>query len=163
MKLTEQSRKYALYGFVTFILIGLMVSSFIGRKQDKEFSVQQQNYTDMINFYNSQDYEKAFAISQKLKQKQNGSAQVHQYSALIASKQGKVGSAIVDMQTTLDINPYMVEDPMFMLQYAEILIFGQKFQEAKIMLDQCATLPIPVEYPTYKEYVQKLQDIIASS
>lgn len=57
----------------------------------------------------------------------------------------------------MDINPHKVEDPMFMLQFGEVLLFAERFGDSKIVLEKCREWGwIPESYPTYQERVTEL-------
>lgn len=83
------------------------------------------------------------------------SEMVNYLAALIAGQNGDFPAAVVFMQKTLDINPYNVERPIFMLQFGEMLFSAEKYEEAKIVLQRCIDAGwAPEDYPEYQEQVQ---------
>ena len=64
---------------------------------------------------------------------------------------------LILMQKAMDINPHNVENAMFMLQFGEMLLFAERFEDAKMVLARCQESGwVPEEYPTYQERVQEL-------
>ena len=106
-------------------------------------------------------YDQTLAISKELEKNHASSEIVNYYSAVSAANIGELDNATIHMQRALDINPHNVEDSMFMLQYAEMLVYAEKKEEAMQVIERCKTLAVPAEFPQYMERIIELEAEVA--
>ncbi|MER2108112.1 MAG: hypothetical protein ABS949_14345 [Solibacillus sp.] len=157
MKLTESNRKYILAGIVAFVLVGLFVANFMATKQDEAFMQEDMLYQQAIQMLNEGNFIDAYAMLQKVLETQPNSEDANYAMALVAANSGEFGRAAIAGQKTLDLNPYKVEDPIFMLQFGEILVSNERFDDAKTVLLECQKQGWePEEYPDYQQRVTSL-------
>ena len=89
--------------------------------------------------------------------KQPKSEVANYLGGLISADNGDYKQSVILLQKTLDINPYKVEDPMFMLPFGEVLFFAERYDDAKVVLEKCREWGwVPESYPTYQERVTEL-------
>lgn len=163
MNLKESTRKYILLGIVLFIAVGLVSAKILANKQDKEFATDDALYQQITQLYSEGNYEQAAMMSSELLIRQPKSEAVNYVGGLITANIGEYAQAAVLLQKTLDINPHKVEDPMFMLQFGEVLFFADRNDDAKIVLEKCREWGwAPESYPTYQERVTELLTQIES-
>ena len=157
MQLTESKRKYILLGIVAFIIIGFIIAKVLASKQDEEFSIDDVLYQQVSQLYNEGDYPEAGELINDLLTRQPKSEVVNYLGGLITANLGDYKHSSVLLQKTIDINPYKVEDAMFMLQFGEVLFFAERYKDAKIVLGQCRESGwIPESNPNYQERVNEL-------
>ncbi len=162
MRLSDSTRKYITAGLALFVLIGIIVSISLGKKQDAAFQANEMQYAMVAEQLQEGRFEAALESSKQLEKNQRDSENVNYVIALTAVNAGDIGKGIRHMQRALDLNPHKVEDAIFMLQYAEMLVVEEKVDEAAQVLAKCESLPAPEEYPEYEERVQELQEHLAT-
>lgn len=157
MLIKENTRKYILVSVVVIIVIGLIFAKFIGKKQDENFVAENMLYEQVVQLYSEQNNAEAAPLVEELLGKQPDAEIVNYLGGMIAAGNEDFGRAAVLLQKTMDINPYKVEDPMFMLQFAEVLVKEERFEDAKIVLVRCQEEAwAPEGFPTYQERVTEL-------
>lgn len=157
MQFTESTRKYILIGLIAFIIVGFITAKVLASKQDEEFLVDDTLYKQASQLYNDGNYAAAGELINDLLLRQPNSEIVNYLGGLISANKGDYKQSAILLQKTLDINPHKVEDPMFMLQYGEVLFFAERYKDSKIVLEKCREWGwVPESYPTYQERVTEL-------
>lgn len=157
MTFKESTRKYILVGTVIFIIIGLVSAKVLAKKQDNEFGTNEAQYDQAVQLYSAGNTAEASSLIDELLKKQPKSEIVNYLGGMIAAGNEDYGQAAVLLQKVLDINPYKVEDAMFMLQFAEVLVHVERFDDAVVILERCREAEwAPEEFPTYQERVAQL-------
>lgn len=163
MTFKESTRKYLLVGIVIFILIGLVSAKVLAKKQDNEFVANEMLYEQAVQLYSAGKPSEASALIEELLKKQPKSEIVNYLGGMIAAGNEDYGQAAMLFQKVLDMNPYKVEDAMFMLQFAEVLVSVERFNDAAVILERCREAAwAPEEFPTYQERVTQLLTDIES-
>lgn len=164
MRFNDSFRIYLVIGFALIVLIGLITANIMGKSQDSVFAQNEMSYEEMLIAVEEGDFETALEKSTSLEKIQDNSEMYHYTAGLIAANAGEIQKGVGHFQRTLDINPHKVEDPMFMLQFAEVLFNGNLMDEAQEVLERCTSLPTPEIYPQYQERVaQLLMQIVGQS
>ncbi|MBD8037765.1 hypothetical protein H9635_13520 [Solibacillus sp. A46] len=157
MRFRESTRKYILIGFVAFIIVGFITAKVLASKQDKEFLVDDTLYQQASQLYNDGNYPAAGELINDLLLRQPNSETVNYLGGLINANNANYNQSAILLQKTLDINPHKVEDPMFMLQFGEVLFFADRFEDSKIVLEKCREWGwVPESYPNYQDRVTEL-------
>lgn len=162
MNVSDSTRRYIVLGLAFFVLMGLISATVMGNKQDKAFQNNNVLYGLMTQQLQEGNYSDALVAAEVLGESQKSSEVVNYFTALAAINAGETDKALMHMQRALDINPHKVEDSMFMLQYAEMLVQSEKKDEATQVLERCEVLPVPELFPNYKERILQLQDQLAT-
>ncbi|MBD7984593.1 hypothetical protein H9649_08380 [Sporosarcina sp. Sa2YVA2] len=157
MNFSELRRLYILILIIVVLIMGLLVAFFIGKKQDKAFKNEDALYGAMVQHIEEKKFEDALILAEGIKEQQKKSEILNYATALIYGNTGDFDQAARNMQRALDLNPHKVEDSIFMLQFAEMLLFAERNEDAAVVLEKCATLPIPESYPQYMERIEQLQ------
>lgn len=157
MTFTEEKRKYILFGIIIFTIIGLVAAKTMASKQDKEFMTEDILYQQATQSYKEGNYTEAEVHINELLKLQPNSEVVNYLGGLIAANNNDVTRSVILLQKTLDINPHNVEDPMFMLQFGEVLYFAERYEDANTVLIRCQESAwAPEEYPEYQIRVKEL-------
>ena len=149
-------------GLALFVILVLITASIIGNKQDIAFQNNNVLYGLMTQQLQEGNYSDALVAAEVLGESQKSSEVVNYFTALAAINLGEIDKALMYMQRALNINPHKVEDSMFMLQYAEMLVEAEKKAEAIQVLERCEVLSVPESYPDYKERILQLQEQLAT-
>ncbi|MFL0581101.1 tetratricopeptide repeat protein [Solibacillus silvestris] len=157
MQFKESTRKYILLGLVLLIVVGIVSAQVLASKQDEEFKYEDMLYQQANQLYQEGNNEEASLFINELLLKQPNSESANRLGGIIAAEKGDYNQAVILLQKTLDLNPHNVEDPMFMIQFAEILFFAAEYLESKIVLEKCREWGwSPEAYPDYQERVTEL-------
>lgn len=157
MQFKESTRKYILLGLVILILVGIVSAKLLASKQDEEFTYDDMLYQQAAQLFQEDNNEDASFYINELLLKQPDSEMANYLGGLIASGNGEYDQAVILLQKSLDLNPHKVEDPMFMIQFAEVLFFAGKYAESKIVLEKCRDWGwTPEAYPNYQDRVMEL-------
>lgn len=157
MHLLESKRKYILLGIVAFVLVGVIASKVLASKQNETFLEEDILYQQVSQLYSEDKFSEATLLGEELLKRQPKSEVVNYLNGLIAANNGEYHQSAILLQKSMDINPYKVEDPMFMLQFGEVLFLAERYEDAKVVLEKCREWGwVPEEYPTYQERVTEL-------
>lgn len=156
MKITDKSVRYLVAGIITILIFGLSYSSFTGKKQDEKFLNGQITYNQALQYIEEEKYDQALPILKLVAKEYPSSSVVRYYLGSTFAIIGEWKSAAQEYQQILDLNPYMVEDPTFMIQFGNILINAEKLDEAKVVLERCKQLSVPDQIPDYLDQVKML-------
>ena len=157
MQLKESTRKYILLGIVIIIAAALISAKVFANKQDAAFLADDALYNQAKQLYQEGNNAEASNVINALLLKQPKSEAVNFLGGLISADNGDYKQSVILLQKTLDINPYKVEDAMFMLPFAEVLFFAERYDDAKVVLEKCREWGwVPEAYPTYQERVTEL-------
>lgn len=157
MNLKESSRRYILLGALLFIIAGLIAANVLASGQDKQFTKEDALYQQVAQLYSEKNYEEASVYMKELLKAQPKSEAVNYLGGLVAANMGDNKQAAILLQKALDINPHKVEDAMFMLQFAEVLVLAERNEDAKTVLMRCQESAwAPEEFPEYQNRVTEL-------
>jgi len=162
MNIKDTGIRYMVTILVLIVIIGLGYASLTGKTHDKKILKEQTRYTQALQFLQNQEYDQAVTLLKLVKEDYPNSATVKYYLGTSLANIREWNSAAQEYQQILDLNPYKVKEPIFMIQFAGILINAKKLDEAKIVLEKCLTLPIPEQIPNYLEQVNSLIDQIST-
>ncbi|MEK3764639.1 tetratricopeptide repeat protein [Solibacillus sp. FSL K6-4121] len=157
MQNKESTRKYILLGLVILIVVGIVSAKVLASKQDEVFKYEDMLYQQAVQLFQEGNNEDASYFINELLLKKPDSEVANYLGGLIAAGKGEYNQAVILLQKSLDLNPHKVEDPMFMIQFAEVLFFAEKYLDSKIVLEQCRDWGwTPETYPNYQERVMEL-------
>ena len=157
LQLTGKNRKYILLSIVCLIIGGIVIAKFMGKSQDEQFANEDNLYAATYSLVSEGKYTEANQYMSELLQAQPSSEAANYLGSFVYANNGDYNQASILMQKAMDINPHNVENPMFMLQFAEILFFSERYEDAKTVLIRCQESGwAPEEYPTYQQRVQEL-------
>lgn len=149
--------KYILLGTTAVIIVGIIVASILANKQNERFEAENQVYQQAVELYRSENFEGAKLLIKDLVIERSKSEVVNHLAALIYARNDEYTSAAVYMQKALDINPYNVEEPIFMFQFGEILLRAERIEDAKVVLNHCKESNWePEGHPEYQAQVQDM-------
>lgn len=142
----EIYRKLILLGLVLFVGIGIFYTNAQGKKQDKGFVEDYQSYQIALAQMQEGNYENAKEQLTKLHNNYPDQANITRNLGLLYAMEGDMDKAALYYQKAVEQRPFIVQEPMFSLQFAEILIEKEEYAAAKQYLEHCKTIAIPEEY-----------------
>ncbi|MCM3636535.1 hypothetical protein M3152_02295 [Sporosarcina luteola] len=160
MRIQESNRRYIFLGSVLFVLIAIFVANVMGKSQDKVYVADEALYNEMVTQLQQGQYELALEKFHRLEKQQENSEVANYIVGLAAANAGHINMGVQHFQRVLDINPHKVEDSMFMLQFAELLVMANMMEEAEIVLERCEMLPTPEDFPQYQETILEMKKLI---
>lgn len=161
MKSSEINRRYILLAIVGVIIVGIFLSEWLGSKQDEQFLYEDQLFNTVQEYVNNGRGQEALPYLQELLETHANSEAVNYMAALVYADTEDMNASAVHMQKVIDINPYKVEDAIFMIQFGEILFFTERYDDAETVLIRCQDSGwMPESFPEYQQRVQQLLDEI---
>ena len=154
--ITHNGRKIIFLLIILFTICAFVLASQIGKQQDEQFTEEQNLYNQANTLFNSGSFEEAVVLTNELVVRYPNSEILNYLHASILSELEEHKMAKHFMEHTLDLNPYLVEDAVFMLDFGTILKEGNYKTEALLVFEHCLQMNFnPSEYPTYQETITK--------
>jgi predicted Zn-dependent protease len=151
MEIKESHIRYIVIGMIMMIILGFGYAHIAGKKQDEQYLKSYNQFNRAVQLMTKNQFLEAKPLLKEIERKYPNSALVKHYLGLVLANTGELKPAITEMKTALDLNPYLAENPIFMLQFAEILKFAGEKKEARIVLERCKTLLSPANIPDYQQ------------
>lgn len=157
MKLVESYRKYILLFTISLVLVALIIGYVRGGSQEKKFAEVQLNYSQLVNSLQTGNYSDIVNLAGEVDSDLRNTDLFNYVLAIAELNIGNYERSTQYFERAIDINPYKVEDGLFMLQYAETLILASKNEEAEIVLERCTSLEAPDSFAEYYNKITELQ------
>jgi predicted Zn-dependent protease len=145
--------RYGLLAIILFIAVGMSFTYFKGKAEDRQSNEDFQKYQQALQFIQKQDGESARKILLELKKNYPENVNVNRYLGLSNALVGQLKPALLYYQKALELNPFLQLDPLYTLQYGEILYFNGEYAKSKILLEKTMQLS---GSESYKERVNQL-------
>jgi predicted Zn-dependent protease len=143
----EIYRKLILLGLVLFIGFGTLYAYIQGKNQDKRFIADYQSYQSSLAQLQEEKYDEAKEQLIKLHNDYPDQANITRNLGLVYAIKGDMEKAAIYYQKAVDQRPYIIQDQMFSLQFAEVLINIEEYEAAKQYLEYLkTTIGVPEEY-----------------
>jgi predicted Zn-dependent protease len=156
MEIKESYVRYIVIGMIIVIILGFGYTHIAGKKQDEQYLKSYNQFNQAVQLMTKNQFLEAKPLLKEIERKHPNSALVKHYLGLTLANTGELKPAIKEMKTALNLNPYLAESPIFMLQFAEILTFAGEKKEARLVLERCKTLPPPASIPNYQQKIDAL-------
>ena len=161
MEVKVKYMRYIVASIIVLLIIGLSYTSYLGKKQDEKFESNETTYNKALQYMEQGEFTKALPLLKRVEKEQYDSMIVKYNIGIALANTGNWDRAIQEFQNSLDLNPYKVEEPVFMMQFATLLINEGKYDEAKKVLERCKTLPAPEQIPDYKDRLNAMIKFIS--
>ncbi|MBP2242357.1 tetratricopeptide (TPR) repeat protein [Cytobacillus eiseniae] len=142
----EIYRKLILLGLVIFIGVGTIYTYNAGNKQDEGYVKDYQSYQMALAQVQKNEFEQPKKELMELHHTYPDQANITWNLGLAYAIEGDMEKAALYYQKAVDQRPFIVQEPMFSLQFAQILFGVDDFETAKKYLEHCKTLAIPEEF-----------------
>jgi len=154
----EIYRKLILLGLVLFIVIGAIYTYQQGKKQDVSYAADYQSYQLSLAYLQEGDNETAIAQLMELHNRYPDQANITWHLGLSYALERDMDKAIVYFQKAVDQRPFIIQEPLFTLQFAEVLFAKEEYAAAKQYLEHSKTIALPEEYkPRVDELLAQIE------
>ena len=151
---SHNGRKIIFLLIILFAICTFVVASQLGKQQDEQFTLEQNLYSQANGLFNQGSFEEAATLTNELVVRYEDSVIINYLHASILSEIDEHERAKYYMEKTLELNPYLAEDGVFMLDFGTILKKGNYKSEALVVFEHCRQMNFaPDEYPTYQEMI----------
>lgn len=151
----EIYRKLILLGLVLFIVVGTIYTYQQGKKQDERFVADYQSYQLSLARMQDQNVDEAIEQLMKLHNRYPDQANLTRNLGLAYAIKGEMEKAALYYQKAVETRPFIVRDPMFSLQFAEILYAQEEYKGAKKYLENCKAIGVP------EEFISRVDELLA--
>jgi len=149
--------KYIVLGVVVAIIIGLITALQLGKKQDEQFTMNQMQFNYAQQLMEEERYETGVEMMAEVMANSTP-------TAYLTQSYGYMNAYVEDYQKaselyleTIEINPYMIENALFMAQLSEFLVVTEQYDKALTVIEQAETLNPPEQLPNYQEILTNLK------
>lgn len=142
----EIYRKLILLGLVLIAGIGTFCTYNQGKEQDKRFVEDYDSYQLSLAQMQDANYDNAKDQLTKLHNRYPEQAKITRNLGLLYAMERDMDKAALYYQKAVEQRPFFVQEPMFSIQFAEILYEKKEYAAAKRYLEHCKTIEIPEEY-----------------
>jgi predicted Zn-dependent protease len=142
----EIYRKLVLLGLIIFVGVGTFYTFDQGKKQDQTYVKDLQNYQLSLSQMQEEQYKGAQEKLLELHNRYPDQAKITWDLGLSYAVEGDMEKAALYYQKAVDQRPFIVQEPMFSLQFAEILTSIEQYSVAKQYLEHCKAIGVPEEY-----------------
>ncbi|WP_231584141.1 tetratricopeptide repeat protein [Domibacillus indicus] len=153
MKLTDSSIRYIVAGIFLCLAIALIYTHFSGEKQDEKVTEIYYTYQQAFELLQQGQYAQALPLLEQVKAEEPDSVPVTHYLGMSYVNTNELSKASRAYKQVVELNPYKIEDALFMIQFADVLTLNGEKEEALTVLAQCKNLPVPASMPDYQEQV----------
>jgi Tfp pilus assembly protein PilF len=138
--------KEKLYNSVFYCLlllgiIGISYTHWKGERQNQEFKRHYIEYQQALQFIQQGNGEKALQLLQPLLEKYPDRYNIMRYLGLAYAIKEDFQQASLYYEKAIKQRPFLQEDPIFTLQFGEILYFNGEYAKAKAYLEKSKQLP----------------------
>jgi len=144
--MNEKWSTFVFYSLLVFVLISIGFVRFEGKKQDKEFQEDYVQYQQAIEWVKQNKGEQALSLLKPLAKKYPERYNIMRYTGLAYALKNDFKSASTYYQKAIDKRPFLQVDPMFTLQFGQILYFNGEYEKSKAYLEKSKQLPGSEEY-----------------
>ncbi|WP_066297074.1 tetratricopeptide repeat protein [Bacillus sp. FJAT-29937] len=144
----ETYRKLILLGLVLFIVVGSIYTYKQGKKQDKKYLEDLQGYHISLTEIQEGKFDYSKEELAKLHNTYPDQANITWNLGLVYAMDRDFKKAALYYQKAVDQRPFIVQEPMFSLQFAEILFFKEEYTVSKQYLEHLKKIGVPEEFNT---------------
>jgi Tfp pilus assembly protein PilF len=142
----EIYRKLILLGLVIFVGAGTFYTYQQGKKQDERSIKDLQTYNLSLSDLREEKYDEAQEKLLDLHSSYPDQADITWKLGLSYAVDGDMEKAALYYQKTVDLRPFIIQEPLFSLQFAEILISNEEYKAAKQYLEHCKAIGVPEDH-----------------
>ena len=135
MKTITQKISFLL--LICFVLICFSFASSRAQKQDTGFIQEQMKYAEALQFFNQELYVECNTLLESLLKLHSNTFEIHYLSAKTNYHLNSFNESKSSFENTLQLNPYLAEEPEFLLYYGLTLKKLGNISEAYEVLVKC--------------------------
>jgi tetratricopeptide (TPR) repeat protein len=139
--MSERLCRYVFYCLFVLALIGISYVHWKGESQDQEFKRDYIQYQQAFEFIKQGNGEQALQLLQPLLKKYPNRYNIMRNVGLAYAMKNDFQHASLYYEKAITQRPFLQEDPIFTLQFGEILYFNGEYAKAKAYLEKSKQLP----------------------
>ncbi|MDQ0244817.1 Tfp pilus assembly protein PilF [Bacillus fengqiuensis] len=139
--MSEKVVNYLFYSLIVFILLGVSYAYIQGKKQNEVFKADYQEYQIALKLIDQGGNSQSISILEKQAEKYPDRYNILHKLGLSYAQAGDWGKAVHYYQRAIDQRPFLQMDPVFTMQFAEILFFNNEYVKARAYLEKSKQLP----------------------
>lgn len=144
--------KYISYCIILFVLVGIISTNVIGKKQDEVYKQDYYQHQKAIELLGKGQFEQGVKILKDLIIKYPDEFELYYKVGLVYSEKKDYENAAIYYQKAIDIRPALLKDTTFTFRMGESLYNINQFEIAK----QYLLLPVPEQFQIQKDELLKL-------
>lgn len=133
--------RYVFLSLLVFILSGISYAHWKGQQQDEQFLKDYNEYQQAIQLMQQRQVEQALPILQSLSSKYPDRYNIMRTLGLAYAMKNDFHKAAFYYEKAIRKRPFLQQDPIFTLQFGEILYYKGEYAKAKAYLEQSKKLP----------------------
>lgn len=137
----QKITQYLFWSIIVFVVVGLSYTYWKGKQQDQSYNREFQQYVEALQFIQQKQGEQAIQILKQLSNKYPDRYNISRYLGLSYALAGDFKRASFYYQKAIDQRPFLQVDPIFTLQFGEILYFNGEYAKARAYLERSKQLP----------------------
>lgn len=135
-QISDKSRNLIFFCFIAIIIVSLIVVNNIGSKQDKVFAEDIQRYNYALQLLSENKPSEAQPLLKELFEKYPDNYEVIWGYGIVQSQLRNFEQAHLFYQQAQEKNITLVRDPLFLVQYGELLLNLGEEEKAKVYLEE---------------------------
>ncbi len=150
---------YIYASIICFVVITIIVANIRGNKQDEVYKQEIAQYESGLQLLAESKPQEAEVVFGELYKEHPERYNVTHFLGLAYGMENKFKEAENYYQKALKMRPFLQVNPVFMMQYGQILFANKQYKGAKLVLEKCKALPDSTAY--HKDIDQLLLSISA--
>ncbi|MDW2876415.1 MULTISPECIES: tetratricopeptide repeat protein [Bacillaceae] len=151
----DKYRKFVLLGLVALVGAGTIYTYIAGENQDKRYIEDFQQYQVALGEMQEDQIGNAKEKMLHLHNKYHDQANITRNLGLIYAMEGDFEKAALYYQKAVDQMPFIVQDPLFSLQFGEMLFYKGELGISQQYIEHGKAVGLP------DEYVQRADELLA--
>ncbi|MBB5324196.1 putative Zn-dependent protease [Anoxybacillus tepidamans] len=139
--MSERLNRYVFFGLIVFVFAGIGYAYWKGERQDQQFKQDYIQYQQAFEWIKQSNGEQALQLLQPLLKKYPDRYNIMRYVGLAYAMKNDFRRASLYYEKAITQRPFLQEDPIFTLQFGEILYFNGEYAKAKAYLEKSKQLP----------------------
>lgn len=136
MEYIKRYYNWILLSLIVVSIIVLVVTYFVGKKEDERFAQDQVNFhLALKSFEEEGNIEHAYQLLSELQQNYDGNHLVNWQLGWTVGHMGDYKEGIKYFLKAQEQNPVLTRDPIFLLQFVWVMLQDERFDEAKVYLE----------------------------
>lgn len=113
----------------------LIIAFFIGKSEDKQFLVDQQEFSYAIQFIDEGEIESGIQLLNKLETDYQDNHLITWQKGWALGQLGQIDEAIDYFIEAQEQNPVLTRQPIFLIQFSWVMLNAERYEEAKVYLE----------------------------
>ena len=132
--LKKKIRNSVFYAFLIVLIAGIVVILINANREDTAFLEQQAMYMQASTYFSEGNYDYTQMLLDELENDHSNNEFIAYLRGITSLSLQQPDEGIKAFTTALDANPYLLENPVFIVAFLELLMLGGYEQDARTIL-----------------------------